>query len=124
MGKVAFLLLDSGPQAAKVAMLMRTEFGIGMSALKESMSAKKPVFERPLFDRRDREFANKLASAMKQLDALGATYEAFELLQGQSYAPDLKLFQLTSEKIVNMITARAQSLEEQRSLGERQAGVD
>jgi hypothetical protein len=124
MPKVAFLLHDAGPDAAKVTVLMRRELGVSSDELRRALGTERPVFERSLYGRKDPEFPHQLINAMRELDVLGARYDAYQLLQDQSYSSGMKFFRLTPENLEASLEARAQSINQQRSLARLEEDQD
>jgi len=118
MSLVALLVSDLGPQSTKGASLLMKAFGVGAGAIKAAAVNRSPLITKRLFDRADPLFASKLVSVLEQLDELGCEWTAIELPDGQVYSPTHKYYEITPDRLRNMIKAREESLEYQRRLGE------
>jgi hypothetical protein len=60
---------------------------------------------------------------MSRLEALNVAFAVYELLDGQTFALPNKYYEITAARLQNMIDAREQSLEQQRTLARLQDGV-
>lgn len=66
------------------------------------------------------DFPARLEKALRELDALGAEWAAFELLDGQVWDPLQTYYEIDAERLHNLVAARAESLEAQRASGARE----
>ena len=119
---IALIVRDLGPHAAKSTLVLSKAFSSSIKSVTDAVSAGTPVFVRPIFDREDALFPEKLLRVLGQLDALGCRWVAWELLDGEVFSPSERYFEITVARLRNMITAHEESLEEQRRQGELEGG--
>jgi hypothetical protein len=122
MSKIALVVSSLGNSDAKCLSLLMNSFGVSLGALRASLAKRDPVVERELFDRSDPTFPQRLLGVLEQLELLGCTSKAFELLEGQAYVPTGRYVEVTPNHLRTMIATRDVSLAEQRRLGELQNG--
>lgn len=118
MSTVALLVNDLGSQSAKSTSLLMNAFGLNIGTVRNAITGGVPLIEKKLFDRKDPMFPQKLLGILCDLDALGAKWTAIELLDGQEYSPGDARYEITADRLRNMIRAREESLEGLRRLGE------
>ena len=106
-----------------MALLLKS-LGVSVGPGISAIAAETPVLQRRLFDRQDPEFPQRLLQAMEHMDELGTGYVVFEIPDGKTYIPGRKYYQVTPDRLRNMISADQQSLEEQRRLGRLEDGVE
>lgn len=122
MSKIALVINSLGANSAKCTALLMKSFGVSLGSTQESISKGRPVLERELFDRKDPAFPEKLLTALKELERLGCSCTAFELLDGQTYVPKERYYTVTPDRLSNIVAAHEASLAEQRRLGESEIG--
>jgi hypothetical protein len=110
MSKIVFFLNECGPMDKEVKSLIYKDLSIGLRDIKLALNEHLPLFEKKLFCRNTPEFPFTLLETMKKLDSFGAKYSAYELLNKQSYIAEESYFEVTPEKLENMIFARRKSL--------------
>ncbi|WP_454718984.1 hypothetical protein [Caulobacter segnis] len=86
--------------------------------VRRSIEQGQPVVTRNLFDRQNPSFAEIFVEALAEMEKLECRYRAFEVSEGQVLTVPEGYYQLTAERLRNMITARQISLEHQRQVGE------
>ena len=118
MPSAVLIIDDLGPQSAECIFLLSRSFSVGIAEIRNSVERGLPVLERKIFDRKDATFPMRLAKAFTELDALKCQWKAFEVLEGQRWVPSGSYFQLTAERVQNMISARQDSLDHQRHISE------
>jgi len=117
MSKVVFLLHDVGPNRLDVIKTLRSAFGVGLQEISHATSTAVPLIERHLFDRKEPAFPGILLALMSQLQALGASFTVYQVLDHQSFDPSGKYYEVTIDRLRNLIDSREESLQEQRTLG-------
>lgn len=122
MSKVVLLVHDFGPRRVDAYSLLRDKLGLGISHINHAHSTGVPLIERTLFDRGDKKFPADLLDLLTGLDALEVKYSTFELPGNQVFSPAAKYYEITAERLGNMIRARQASLDHQRGLGELEDG--
>lgn len=118
MSSIALIIKELGPQSAKATSLLFKELGISLAVTSVATDSQRPVMIKRLFDRTDPGFAERLVSVLQKLDGLGCRWTAIELPDNQTYSPEGRYFEITPDRLRNMIEDRAESLEEQRRLME------
>lgn len=118
MSSIALVINDLGSQKAKSISLLMKAFGLNVGFIKQAVSDGSVIVEKKLFDRHDPQFPQELVDVLDTLTKLGCSWRALELLDGQVYLPEMEYFEITSERLRNMISAREDSLKRQRELGE------
>lgn len=124
MSSVALLINDLGPYAAKVQLLLMREFGCSFGQIRNALNLHAPVATKKLFDRIDASFTEKLPGVLDELTRLQCKWRAIQLLDGQVYSDAAVYYEITSDRLREMIVTRARSFEQQRRLGELEAGND
>jgi len=122
MSSIALVVRDLGQRAAKSTLVLSKVSSLSLKSVMDAVKAGIPVFVRPVFDRKDELFAEKLLRVLEQLDTLGCKWVAWELLDGQAFSPREQYFEITVNRLRNMIAADQESLEEQRREGELEDG--
>ncbi|KQV55173.1 hypothetical protein ASC70_21335 [Caulobacter sp. Root343] len=116
---IAVLLVDDlGPHRARCLSVLSKRFSLSLLEVRRSIEHGQPVVTRNLFDRQTPPFAEIFAEALAEMEALECRYRAFEVSEGQVWTSLEGYYQLTPERLRNMIGARRISLEHQRQLGE------
>ena len=87
MSKVALMVYDLGASSAQSLAALAKMSSLGLSEIRKAVEEERPVLERRLFDRNQPDFPDRLEKALLELDALGAKWSAFELLDGQTWIP-------------------------------------
>lgn len=118
MSKVVVLIHGLGPQRAEAVKAIREKLGLSLSDVTQACSTGIPLLERRLFDQGDPDFPARLLELVSQLDALGASYSVFELLDNQIFSCAEKYYEINYERLRAMIEAREESLVRQRFSGE------
>jgi hypothetical protein len=121
MPRIVLLLEDCGPQKAKVVAEIRQKFGLAVAEIMSAIGGVRALFDRPMFSRTDPDWERRLSEMMTNLDQLGATYTAYEVLDGQNFLPEARdsYFRITRDRLVNIISAHDRSLREVRDLPEQ-----
>jgi hypothetical protein len=115
MSKVALKVGNLGESKAEVVKLIRKYLELEVGKILELAGSGLPLIERKLFDRAEPKFASALQAVLSDLEKLGISYEAYELLDHQGFATveRSKLFRLDATKLQNMIAAREESMRQQ-----------
>jgi hypothetical protein len=122
MSKIALLLNDVGPNKADVVGALRAALGVGLKDIGHASNAT-PLVERSLFDRKNPTFPQTLLGLMVRLETLGASFAVYQLLDDQQFSPTEKYYQITIDRLKDLISSREESLRRQRDLGEREEGT-
>lgn len=122
MSKIALLLKNTGPNKVDVVSALRAALGVSLQDISHATSTAAPLIERTLFDRKDPTFPETLYSLMSKLEALGASFVVYQLLDDQHFSPAEKYYEITVGRLRNLISSRGESLQQQRELGEREGG--
>lgn len=114
----AVLLIDDfGPHRARCVALLAKRFSLSLREVRKSAEHGEPVVVGKLFDRLNPSFADGLAEALADLEALGCRRRAFEVPDGEIWTSPEGCYELTAERLRNMIVAHRTSLEYQRWVG-------
>jgi len=124
MSSVALIVRDLGSQKARSLSLLMDAFELSMAAVKNAVASNSPVVTKKLFDRKDPQFPSRLANLLDELSAINCEWTAVELVNGQSYEPSGKFYEITAERLRKMVAAREESIAQQRHLGEMEAGEE
>jgi hypothetical protein len=122
MSKIALLLKNTGPNKVDVVSALRTALGLSLQDINYATSTGAPLIERTLFDRKDPAFAERLYALMSKLEALGASFVVYQLLDDHHFSAAEKYYEITVDRLRNLISSRGESLRQQRALGEREGG--
>lgn len=124
MSKAALILGNLCDSKSDVVKTVRSNLGLEVGKILELAGSGRPLVERKLFDRAEPKFASGLQVVLADLEKLGVTYEAYELLDHQEFtlAEKGKLFRLDATKLQNMIDAREESMRQQIELAALQDG--
>ncbi|GLR14911.1 hypothetical protein GCM10007907_37010 [Chitinimonas prasina] len=123
MSKVTLFIRDFGPKKIEAIGAIREKLGIGLSLINQSFANGTPLLERAIFDRNNPDFPNQLLDLIRRLDALQVGYVAFEILDNQTFSLPGKYYEITFDRLTQMIEAREKSVEQQRNIGELQDGM-
>lgn len=114
----AVLLVDDfGPHRARCVAFLAKSFSLSLWDVRKSAEHGEPVVTGQLFDRLNPSFAARFAEAMAELEALECKHRAFEISDGESWTSPEGRYQLTADRLRNMITSHRTSLEYQRWVG-------
>lgn len=114
---VALIITDLGPQPAQVQILLMKTFSETLANIKKSINDKRPVIHRELFNRQDKHFGSRLLRTLEQLDELGCKWKLVELVRGEKYSPDFVYYEVTKERLRNVLTSHERELKRQQVLG-------
>lgn len=126
MSKIALVLNGFGSDEADVAKILRAGLGLEMSKITQLAGSGKPLIVKKLFDRSEPTFAELLQPVLEQLEGVGASYSAFELLDTQEFSSmdPGKLYRIDSKRLRNMIATRQASIQQQIDIGALQDGAE
>jgi hypothetical protein len=119
---IALVINSLGDSSAKAHALLMKTFELSVPAVNEAIAAQRPVLQRRLFDRMNPEFPQKLLEVMERLQQLGSGFSVVELAADKSYIPGNSYYEVTPDRLRNMISAHNESLEDQRRFGELENG--
>lgn len=114
----AVLLIDDfGPHRARCIALLAKRFSLSLWEVRKSAEHGEPVITGKLFDRLNPSFADRFAETLAELETLECRHRAFEVSDGELWTSQEDCYQLTAERLRNMITAHRTSMEYQRWVG-------
>jgi len=114
----AVLLVDDfGPHRARCVAFLAKSFSLSLGDVRKSAQHGEPVVTGQLFDRLNPSFADRLAEALAELEALECKHRAFEISDGEIWTSPEGRYQLTADRLRNIITSHRASLEYQRWVG-------
>jgi hypothetical protein len=124
MPKIALIVGNLGDSKAEAVKSIRTYLGLEVSKILELAGSRQPLLVRKLFDRSEPKFTSSLQVVLADLEKLGVSYEAYELLDHQEFTigESSKLFRVDATKLRNMIEARESSIRQQIELAALQDG--
>lgn len=120
MSKASIILNNLGPSRVKAVAALRKVLGLPMSEITTAVGTGRPVDERTLFGPDEAPFAHRLVQLMEELEALGADFEVFEVLEGQTLygtKDTSKYWEITVDRLRNRIRAHEKSLRKLRGGG-------
>lgn len=118
MSRILLVIEDSVAQNTEVLAAVRRNLGMSLAETRKSITEEKPLFDKPLFDRADPGFPEKLLALFEELDGLQVNYCAHQVLDGQEFSPLGRYYEVDTTKLRNLIKSHTESLEEQRSWNE------
>lgn len=124
MPSIVLFVSDLGANRTKAQWLLMRSFALGEGVIRNAIAARTPVVHRQLYDRQNPAFPHQLLQLMEQLEQLGSAFTVYELPDGQTYDPARTYYQITPDRLRNMIAAREESLQQQRRLGELEDGAE
>ena len=126
MAQVALILEDVGSMKSDIIRELRKFCDARVSEVTACMAGSRPVFVRPLFSRDDPEFPAQLLTFLEWLEANSLPNKAFQLLDGHHFDETKRdtHYEITAERLKNIISTRVASLKQQRELGWLQDGRD
>jgi hypothetical protein len=116
MSRIVIIIDEIGNNKASVLVESSKTFSISISTVSKRIVDHQPVADREIFGRDEDDFPQKLLRYFHKLDGLGCKWRAFELLGNEKWDRERKYFQITLDKLINMIKSRDSSLEYQRSI--------
>ena len=124
MASAALLINNLGPERAKCSALLMKTFQVGLPAIQAAMATGTPVAVREMFGRHHPDFGRELLVLLEALSKLGCEWSAYQILQGQSFEPTGKYWEITIDRLRNLIESNARISHEARLMNEREAGDD
>ena len=114
---VALIVTDLGVKSAPAKALLMKFLSVGLTKINDSVNQGLPVAYLELFDGEDSEFGDKLLQLLEKLDELGCKWKVMELGKGEIYSPYSVYYEVTVERLKNMLGANEREMERQRMLG-------
>lgn len=100
--------------------LLSKRFALSLLAVRRSFERGEPVVTWKLFDPRNPSSADTFAEALAELERLECRCRAYEVTEGQTWNSSDTHYQLTVERLRNIIAAHRSSLKRQYWLSERE----
>lgn len=123
MSKVVVLVRDLGPNRTQALSVIRRLTGLPLSEIIQRVQRRIPLVERVLFYRDHPDVARELTSLSRELPALGADLDLFEIPEAEEYssAGEVAYFRLDAQVLANILAAHDKELRRQRKLAFREA---
>ncbi len=123
MSRVILIVDDFGPEKVKVVAAIRKLTQSSISEIMHLVSEGRPVVDHVLLSRQTPEFPSEFRALLQRLAELRVSYwsvevpddQSFDILQKEEY------YEITAERLDNIIAAHAESIARQRQAGHSEA---
>jgi len=123
MARVALFITELGPSAAKCKLALAKSLGISLAEVTAS-TGDAPLFDRELFGRAEPAFASTLLETLTFLDSQGCRWRAVELLSGEAWDPSKTYYEITLDRLRNLIERYKEIVAEVEMLTDLELGEE
>jgi len=107
---------DTGPALTALLALLRRHGGASITHLRDCIQSGQPVICTPLFGDWDDEFSAAMQRLLAELDEIGVSWSAFELMSAEEWDNGDDHFTITRSILDNMIATRRDDLARMQQL--------
>ncbi|WP_090671223.1 hypothetical protein [Paenibacillus tianmuensis] len=108
---IALIIRNFGDNKTRLVSAVRKCVNISLNSILTKVGTNTPVFVKELFDDiHDPEFPEKLIVMMQEFTQLNVDYSIYELIGDKPYISEGKYYEITLDRLKNMISTRKRTM--------------